>query len=643
MSLPIPNLDDRRFQDLVDEAKRMIPSLTPEWTNHNLSDPGVALIEIFAWMSEQVIYRLNQVPERMYVEFLNMMGVEPFPASAARVPLTFLLAGVPNDAVVVPKGTEVATGDGSIVFATLDELRIDQPVIVGALTAAGESAFEDVLGALRYDRDTVTTFPSDPVAPGDAFYLGFDRSLAGQLVDLRIKVAGRGVGVDPARVPIVWEAWSGDHWLVADVVRDDTGGLNRDGVVRLSVAELHEPLVLSGQRLHWVRVRLLPPSDGQPTFRTSPTIADVSVSVGGGTVLAEHSVRIGEEQIGVSTGTPGQRFALANAPVLPREPGEQVVVIDGDRHEVYEEVLDFSASGPLDQHVKWDPASGAIEFGPSIRYPDGMTVQHGAIPPFGARITVSRYRSGGGTVGNVGARALTALRVAVPFVDSVVNLVPARGGVDPETLDEVKARGPRTLRTGQRAVTVTDYEQLALEASPAVARTRCVPPAEPFGPVRVLIVPGSTQDPELLELDDFAMSEEVYEAVRSRLDGARTLGADVEVTTPYFQGVSVVAQVRAAVGRSPVAVKERVTAVLHRFLSPVEGGPRGDGWPFGMDLSAAVLISVINEVEGVAGVDDLALFEYDLRNGQRLGDATDLVRLEPESLFLAGRTQVVVR
>jgi predicted phage baseplate assembly protein len=190
---------------------------------------------------------------------------------------------------------------------------------------------------------------------------------------------------------------------------------------------------------------------------------------------------------------------------------------------------------------------------------------------------------------------------------------------------------------------VTDYEQLALEASPAVARTRCVPPREPYDPVRVLIVPGSTRDPEVLGLDDFAMSVELYSAVRSRLDTARTLGVNVEVTTPFFQGVSVVTQVRAAVGRSPISVKERVAAAVHRFLSPVDGGPRGDGWPFGLDLSAAVLVSVLNEVEGVAGVDDLALFELDLRNQQRLGDATDLIRIDAESLFLAGRTQVVVR
>ena len=55
MPLPTPALDDRTFQDIVDEAKRLIPRYCPEWTNHNVSDPGVALIELFAWMSEMVL------------------------------------------------------------------------------------------------------------------------------------------------------------------------------------------------------------------------------------------------------------------------------------------------------------------------------------------------------------------------------------------------------------------------------------------------------------------------------------------------------------------------------------------------------------------------------------------------------------
>src|SRR6476646_5129027 len=79
MTLPAPNLDDRTFQDLVDEAKRMVQRRWPEWTgwtDHNVSDPGVTLIETFAYMVEQLIFRLNRVPDKNYVKFLELIGIE---------------------------------------------------------------------------------------------------------------------------------------------------------------------------------------------------------------------------------------------------------------------------------------------------------------------------------------------------------------------------------------------------------------------------------------------------------------------------------------------------------------------------------------------------------------------------------------
>src|SRR6266700_2305660 len=88
MALPIPNLDDRRFQDLVNESKRMVQQKCPEWTDHNVHDPGVTLIELFAWMTDQVIYRLNRVPDRNYIKFLELIGVRLFPPTAARAPET---------------------------------------------------------------------------------------------------------------------------------------------------------------------------------------------------------------------------------------------------------------------------------------------------------------------------------------------------------------------------------------------------------------------------------------------------------------------------------------------------------------------------------------------------------------------------
>jgi predicted phage baseplate assembly protein len=83
MALPVPNLDDRRFQDFVDDAKRLISQRCPAWTDHNVSDPGVTLIELFAWMTDQLVYRLNRVPDRQYVTFLDLLGVQLFPPTTS--------------------------------------------------------------------------------------------------------------------------------------------------------------------------------------------------------------------------------------------------------------------------------------------------------------------------------------------------------------------------------------------------------------------------------------------------------------------------------------------------------------------------------------------------------------------------------
>ena len=128
MALPVPNLDDRRFQDLVDDAKRLVQQKCPEWTDHNVSDPGVTLIETFAWMTDQVLYRLNRVPERNYIKFLELIGVRLFPPTAARVAITFWLAGPQAAAIHIRPGTQVATlrtdSDEAILFTTVGDLPI---------------------------------------------------------------------------------------------------------------------------------------------------------------------------------------------------------------------------------------------------------------------------------------------------------------------------------------------------------------------------------------------------------------------------------------------------------------------------------------------------------------------------------------
>jgi hypothetical protein len=73
MPLPLPNLDDRTYNDLLEEARALIPSLYPVWTDHNPTDPGIILIELFAWLTEMIIYHLNRVPDASYIAFLRLL------------------------------------------------------------------------------------------------------------------------------------------------------------------------------------------------------------------------------------------------------------------------------------------------------------------------------------------------------------------------------------------------------------------------------------------------------------------------------------------------------------------------------------------------------------------------------------------
>lgn len=650
MALPAPELDDRKFQDIVDEAKRLIPRYCPEWTNHNLSDPGVALIELFAWMSEMILFRLNQVPERLYTKFLDLVGIELFPPSVARTDLTFWLSAVLDHAVTVPSGTEVATGaainnQAEVLFSTAEDLVIAPPVLVSAKTgtAGHEGMLVDAWDDLRFDGSELVCFGSDPITPGDTFYFGFANRLAGNMLRLTVSASIEGIGVDPNDPPISWEVWSGEAWIKVTVQLDTTGGLNRNGQIQLMVPRAMEPLTLGGTRAFWLRGRLTTARKGQPFYQTSPRIASLRVDTLGGTVVAEHALVVGNESLGRSDGTPGQAFTTLWTPVLPRPDAEGVRTVTADSVVEWTEVPDFAASGPTDRHYVLEGGTGTIRFGPAVRYPDGRVRQHGAIPPDGAEVVIPGYRHGGGAAGNVGAGTLTVLRTGIAYIDRVVNLSPATGGVDAETPANAKLRGPLTLRTGERAVTVGDFERLTLESSTEVARVRCLPPSAPTKPVRLLVVPQLRKRPDEHQLDDYALSDNLLERITTHLEPRRMLGTTVEICTPYYQGVTVAVLMRSLPGRPATLVQQRATDLLYRFINPLTGGVDGAGWPFDTDLNAAPLAEMLEAIEGAERVDEVLLFEYDLRTGIRYGAGREMIRLDAQSLFLSARHQVVVR
>jgi len=97
--LPEITLDDRHFQDIVNEARARIALSCPEWTEHNVSDPGITLIELFAWMTDMLVYRLNRVPDKLHLALLELLGIRLDPPTAASTDLRFRLGAPATEPV----------------------------------------------------------------------------------------------------------------------------------------------------------------------------------------------------------------------------------------------------------------------------------------------------------------------------------------------------------------------------------------------------------------------------------------------------------------------------------------------------------------------------------------------------------------
>ena len=102
---------------------------------------------------------------------------------------------------------------------------------MAALVSPGPDAYVDVWDTLRLPNQAVVCFPRQPTTPGDRFYLGFERSLAGNAIRMEVAANVEGIGVIPTKPPLRWEVWQGAGWIPATVYRDTTGDPNRNGEI----------------------------------------------------------------------------------------------------------------------------------------------------------------------------------------------------------------------------------------------------------------------------------------------------------------------------------------------------------------------------------------------------------------------------
>jgi hypothetical protein len=205
MPLPLPNLDDRRWNDLIEEGRALIPRYTPRWTDHNVHDPGITLMELFAWLTEMTVYRLNRVPERHRRKFLALTGFRPQPPRAAQTILAFTPdAGTSRFSVPVGAEFEATAPEGHPVrFRTLRDLDVSVVTLAAVQIDAGDGHIQDRTRDWR-DGLPIPALGPHP-QPGAALYLGFSELPTEAPISLAFRFQGPGSDA-PERTRIMCEA-----------------------------------------------------------------------------------------------------------------------------------------------------------------------------------------------------------------------------------------------------------------------------------------------------------------------------------------------------------------------------------------------------------------------------------------------------
>lgn len=633
MPLPLPKLDSRTWVELTTEGRALIPRAAPAWTDHNVHDPGVTLMELYAWLAEMLLYRLDRVSPAVMRAFLRLVGVEPMPAGVAETVLALRLDPAAAVPASLPSGLQVEDPATGVVFEAAQPLvasrawiDLQPPPDGPRCLVQGEAA-----GA-TLDHTAANASPGQGYwalgptpRPGDSLRLGFDRLPAAPGVpvnlqvwtmtwetdaDLRRRIAQEWEAAqracppqqpEPGGAPGWWRhhwaetRWeylsAGGMWLPLEAA-DPTRGLTLSGLVMLTghdgpASAAWQP---SGGRW-WLRSRLV--SGG---YECPPRLAAIAINA----LPVRHAAsRTSVETLGWSQGQADQSYRLAAAPVVAGSTRLRLTV--GQEADTgWREVLEWGTTGPGDRDYRLRPDESSIAFG------DG---RRGLVPPAGALIEAAAYRVGGGSAGNLPAGRLVELllpgseragiAVAQPFA--------ATGGEPAESLDHAHGRALQSLAEATRGVTSADLEALALETPGVpVARAKALPGFHPgypcftaAGVVGLVVVPSCGSPP--------VPSPAFLGAVQAYLERRRPLTTELHVVGPGYVPVTVTATLHADPGAPAASLRQRAQEALDAFFDPLKGGPQAQGWPFGRAVLAADVLAVLGGLAQVRYVDGLGL------------------------------------
>ncbi len=661
--LPVaPPVDGRTFEQVLDEARKRIPLYTPDWTDYNPSDPGMTLLDLFAWLAQTTIWEIDQAPERSFGRFLDFLGVPRLAPVPARADVTFIprpatarpaAPGPEATAPEVPARTRVAAApadDGdTLLFETETGLELLSAELI--MVEAGSDR-RDVSANNAVLDSSYAPFGSRGQL-GDALVLSFHGLAkdAGFAVParLRLKVfmAPASADFSPWAAPDLRLEWAwcvvpaetkdGEAWRPAESFDDTTKNFTRDGYVVLGLPPLAVP-VNNQLRL---RCRIAAGGYGQ---NRAPQIDAIRAN----TVPAINLATVEEEGLGESNALARQYFFLKRQPVdagslilevrpplTAAAPSAASPPSAGPPAPVWRREPDFLAADRGDTVYTLDPATGRIDFG------DG---RRGRIPPKGAEIVARLYRWGGGQRGNVPAGAITQIVSHLPGAVGVGNERAASGGRDGETAAELRERAPRILRTRDRAVSADDYAALALEAGNVLEATT-LPLRNPAYPGRaipgcaslVIVAGGPLGNAVQPVQPPPTPPQALIRQVEDYLETRRIVTSELFVIAPSWRMVEARLRVIALGDAVEGDVRKDCTRAVNAFLIPRLATPPAP-LRFGRGFYPYEVMAAVSRAAGVRAVLELSLTV----DGEPHGDMTRPVTVPADGLLWCGKHTIEV-
>jgi predicted phage baseplate assembly protein len=630
MALQTIELDNLDWDQIVAAIQpRIAPDSQGLWTLQAPVDPGVTLLELFAWLLDQRIYWMAQTPASLSLASLALLGRKPMAAQAAVTILQLTDSANPTRSFpLAAASTLMQLGDTNppVIFSLKDDVTL-LPVTTIAVSVDG----------VDYTNDLQQCRPVSLVTAGkNAAQIEITLSLsapltaaqAGQFFALMVELEN-GSDVPPEWSPIAvsgvpvpalltWSYTSTAGAAVASFaaaqVDDGTAGLRRPGIVRLPIPADWQPEAGTDASVTAYKILLQVAS---ATLTYPPQLRRLRANV----VLAQHRwARTKHPLTQAWLPLPGNTISLAQAPsdssldeFPPIEDTVQLQINEQDGQSyAWQSVSGFSSYGPADRVFVVDRAKSQIRFG------DGLT---GRLPVTSGKdasdITVT-YQAGAGTAGNAGDysswEAVPASDGAVDPRFTAVNLAAGDGGADTETLAAAITSSNAALNQVNRAVSQEDCVTLAL-TTPGVGLKRAYaavgyhpqfPCSTVPGAITVFVVPYA---PRVQTDGDFASAiyvaaplpdQGAVQAAQTYLNNAKLIGGEIFVCPVVYRKVWLSLTIAVDTALS-VNLRQMVLTGLQNFLDPLTGGDDANGWPFGDPLRPSSLLKVAQAILGSSG------------------------------------------